>query len=147
MHLPQILYCYLTLDPQYAFQISARLKHTHLSYSNFCKKKKKVSRDIHLRVWLLVSPEWLEEPCSNLKCRLCWVEGSSVVNLVPLGPHITELQMHENRNFVVLVNILTPFSPPPPPPSFLKLHDTLQCVLIFKNSQAINIKDISFKVL
>jgi len=51
----------------------------------------------------------LEECSSNLECGLSWVEGTSTVNLVPLGSDITELWLHENRNFVVPVNILTSF--------------------------------------
>ena len=34
-----------------------------------------------------------------------WVEGISIVNLVPFELDITELQMRENRNFIVPVNI------------------------------------------
>ena len=38
------------------------------------------------------------------------MEANSTVNLVPLGQSITELQMRENRDFVVPVNILTTFA-------------------------------------
>ena len=37
-------------------------------------------------------------------------EANFTVNLVPFGLDITELQMHKNHNFVVPVNILTPFT-------------------------------------
>ena len=39
-----------------------------------------------------------------------WVEVNSTVNLVPFGQGITELQIHENCDFVVPVNILTTFA-------------------------------------
>jgi len=41
------------------------------------------------------------------------MEANSTVNLVPFGLAITELQMRENRDFVVPVNILTPFARAP----------------------------------
>ena len=37
------------------------------------------------------------------------MEGTSVVYMVPFGSGITELRMRENHDFVVPVNILTPF--------------------------------------
>jgi len=37
------------------------------------------------------------------------MEANSTVNLVPFGSAITELQMRENRDFVVPVNMLTLF--------------------------------------
>jgi len=40
-----------------------------------------------------------------------------------------ELRLHENRDFVVSVNILTPFAHA----YFLGLHGTLPCVLIMVN--------------
>ena len=37
------------------------------------------------------------------------MEANSTVNLVPFGEDITELWMRENCDFVVPVNMLTPF--------------------------------------
>jgi len=37
-------------------------------------------------------------------------EGTSIVNLMPFGSDITELHMCENCDFVLPVNILTPFA-------------------------------------
>jgi len=41
------------------------------------------------------------------------METNSTVNLLPFGEDITELRMHENREFVVPINILTPFARTP----------------------------------
>ena len=71
--------------------------------------KKRKNWEIVLKVLLLVSREWLKESSLNLEGGLTWVESTSTVNLVPFGLGITELQMHENCEFVVPVNILTLF--------------------------------------
>ena len=41
------------------------------------------------------------------------MEANSTVNLVPFGLGITELRMREDSDFVVPVNILTPFARAP----------------------------------
>ena len=38
------------------------------------------------------------------------MEANSIVNLVRFGENIIELQIHENCNFFIPVNILTPFA-------------------------------------
>ena len=37
------------------------------------------------KFWQLVSWKWLERFPSNLECRLPWLAGNSVANLVPIG--------------------------------------------------------------
>ena len=44
------------------------------------KKTKKKSK-----FWQLVSRKWLERFPSNMECRLPWLAGNSVANLVPIG--------------------------------------------------------------
>ena len=56
--------------------------------------------------WMYLRNGW--KVSSNLECGLTWEE----VNLVSFVSDITELQMHENHDFVVPVNILTPFTSP-----------------------------------
>jgi len=94
------------------YQISARLKHACASYSAFCKvceKKNTKKKQFFLKVWLLVSREWLK---SNFECGLPKVESNSMVNFVPFRSKFTELYMCENCDFVVPVNILIPFASP-----------------------------------
>ena len=66
------------------------------------EKKRKKSK-----LWQLVSRKWLERFPSKLECRLPWLVGNSVVNLVPIGEGITEIQRCENDVFFLLVNIPT----------------------------------------
>ena len=73
------------------------------------RRIRRKNKEIFIKVWLLVSQEWLKRSCSNLECGLPWVEGTSTVTLVPFESGIKELQMGENCEFVVPVNILTLF--------------------------------------
>ena len=77
------------------------------------------------KLWQLVSRKWLERFPSNLECRLPWLAGNCVANLVPIGYVITEIQRCENDVFVFRVNILTGVAR-----RLLGPHDTLLCVLI-----------------
>ena len=74
--LSQTWNCYLHLDSQYVYQISAGLKHAYASYSDlrkvFEKKKKKNKKFLQnfadtylgnglrnlIKIWNLASPEW-----------------------------------------------------------------------------------------
>ena len=94
------------------YQISARLKHTYESYTKCEKKnkektKKKIFNEILLTRILrdLLKFEICPPPCVE--------EANSTVNLVSFGKGIVEVWMHENHDFVVPVNILTPFVRPP----------------------------------
>ena len=77
------------------------------------------------KLWQLVSRKWLERFPSTLECRLPWLAGNCVANLVPIRYVITEIQMCENDVFVLPVNILTGVVR-----QLLGPHDTLPCVLI-----------------
>ena len=91
--LPPYLIQVFPLDPQYMYQISARLKHAYANYSVFCKacemlKKKK---RFFLKICWLISREWLEWSYSNFECGLPCKEANCTLNLVPFGEDIMEL--------------------------------------------------------
>ena len=67
-------------------------------------------KEIFSKVWLLLSQEWPKESSLKFECGLPLVEGTFIINLMPLGSSIMELRMRENREFVVPVNILTLFA-------------------------------------
>ena len=68
------------------------------------------------------------------------MEANATVDLVLFELHITELQMCENCDFDVTVNILTPLRVP----CVLGLHDTLPCVLIHLQQQAMHIYGLAY---
>ena len=63
-------------------QISRRSEYAFAFYSNFTKKKE--NEEKKLKLWQLVSRKWLKRFPSNLVCRLPWLAGNSVANLVPI---------------------------------------------------------------
>jgi len=65
----------------------------------------------------------------NLERGLPFMEANSIVNLVPFGEDIMELQIHKNHDFIVPVNILNPFAHAPL--SWAALHTTV-CLDMFK---------------
>jgi len=66
-----------------------------------------------MKIYWLIFQEWLKGSYSNLEWGLPCIETNSSVNLALFGLDITELQMRENRDFVVPVNILTPLTHAP----------------------------------
>ena len=71
------------------------------------EEEEKKNEEKKTKLWQLVSRKWLERFPSNLECRLPWLAGNCVANLVPIRYVITEIQRCENDVFVLPVNILT----------------------------------------
>ena len=78
----------------------------------------------------------------NFECGFSWVEGSSIINLVPCGLNIKQsyIYMHENHNFVLPVNILTVLHT-----LFLGRHNTLLCVFKLPKGTAIMINQCVYQ--
>ena len=50
-----------------------------------CAKTRRRNEEKKSKLWQLVSRKWLEKFPSNLVCRLPWLAGNSVANLVSIG--------------------------------------------------------------
>ena len=48
------------------------------------EEEEKKRRKKNTKLWQLVSRKWLERFPSNLECRLPWLAGNCVANLVPI---------------------------------------------------------------
>ena len=62
-----------------------------------------------MKIFWLISRDWLEGSYSSLECSLPCIKANFIVNLVPFGEDITEPRMCENCDFAVPVDILTLF--------------------------------------
>jgi len=71
-----------------------------------------------IKIYWFVSREWLKELSSNVISDFPSIESNSTANFVPFGLDLMEVRMHERRNFVLSVNILTVLFMP----HFLWLH-------------------------
>ena len=48
------------------------------------EEEEKKNEEKKTKLWQLVSRKWLERFPSNLECRLPWLAGNCVANLVPI---------------------------------------------------------------
>ena len=87
--------------------------------------KKKKYEENKSKLWQLVSRKWLERFPSKLECRLPWLVGNSVANVVLIGEGITEIERCENDVFFLPVNNTHGVAC-----RLLGPRDTLPCVLI-----------------
>ena len=71
------------------------------------KEERRRKRRKKMKLWQLIPQKWLERFPSNFACRLPWLAGNSVANLVSIGSWITEIQKCENEVFFLQVNIST----------------------------------------